>query len=143
MDSILKWAGVIVLLIAVVAVVNGARHIWVNTAPDLVSPDGEHTVLDGMTGKLAVDKYIEIKKDKVKFNLPTIKTGVMMYQAQNGRYPKTLEEVVTSGELTPDVVRDENGVVFRLKIRQNQLILHGAGNDKIHSTTDDVHYVLN
>ncbi|MDP8245070.1 MAG: hypothetical protein P9L94_13385 [Candidatus Hinthialibacter antarcticus] len=138
----LKWAGIIVLLIVVIAAANGARYIWVNTAPDLVSPDGKHTVLDGMTGKLAVDKYLEIKEQKTEFNLPTIRTGVMMYQAQNGRYPKSLEEVVQSGELSPDIIRDNNGVVFQLKIMQNQIILNGAGSDKIHSTTDDVQYVL-
>lgn len=138
----LKWTGIIVALIVVIAAANGARYIWVNTAPDLVSPDGKHTVLDGMTGKLAVDKYLEIKENKVTFNLPTIRTGVMMYQAQNGRYPKTLEEVVQSGELSPDMIRDENGVVFQLKVMQNQIILNGAGSDKIHSTTDDVAYVL-
>ncbi|MBZ0255667.1 hypothetical protein K8I31_06370 [bacterium] len=139
-----KWVGIIVILVAVIAIANGARYIWVKTAPDLVSPDGKHTVLDGMTGKLAVDKYLEIKEHKTDFNLPTIKTGIMMFQAQNGRYPKSLEEVVQSGDLSPEVIRDEHGVEFEFKVaRQGHLLLYGAGSDKIHNTTDDVEYPLN
>lgn len=144
MGSMAKWVGIIVILVAVIAIANGARYIWVKTAPDLVSPDGKHTVLDEMTGKLAVDKYLEIKQQKTEFNLPTIKTGVMMFQAQNGRYPKSLEEVVQSGELSPEVIRDEHGVEFELKVAgQGHLLLYGAGSDRIHNTTDDVQYVLN
>ncbi|MBI1390933.1 MAG: hypothetical protein GC154_21085 [bacterium] len=143
MSSLGKWIAGIVILVVFVAVANGARTFWKKASKDMVSPDGKHTVLDGFTGKLAVDKYLEIKDKEPTFNFPTIRTGVMMFQTSHGRFPNSLDEVVNEGDLSPDVIRDQHGVPYQMRIEQRDMILTSAGADKVFSTTDDVEYKLN
>ncbi len=141
MGKTLKWIGIIfVLLIGV----NLIRIVVNKSKGALTSPDGKYDVIDGMVGRVGVDKYIEIKEERDTFNLPAFKTSLMMYQTQHGRFPRDIAEFESSGDVSPEITRDHNGKPYQMQILQDRLvILKGAGKDKIAGTTDDVEYKIN
>ncbi len=138
MKSIIKIGlAAIVLLVGI----NALRPVWEKAKVDLVSPDGKSSVIDGMIGKTAVDRYLEIKDKKDTFNLPAFKTGLVMFYTQHGRYPKDMQELEGAGDLSTDFTRDRFGNPFDLKVlNQKHIILHSVGKDRIRNTTDDLEY---
>lgn len=143
MKTLLRWVLGLVSLFVLVMIINGAKTLWQKIEPDLTSPDGEYDVLDGLTGNMAVDQYLKVREKSPTFNFPTIRTGVLMYMANHGRYPDRMEELTRSGELNADATRDPWGNVFEMRIEQNKLTLRSAGKDRISGTTDDVKHQMN
>lgn len=141
MGKTFKWIGLIAILIV------GANFMRVaidKSKTALKSPDGKYDVIDGMVGKVAVDKFIEIKEERDTFNLPAFRTSLMMFQTQNGRFPRDIAEFENSGDASPDITRDHWGTPYQMKVIDHRtVILHGAGKDRIQGTTDDVEYTIN
>lgn len=138
-----RWVGAVVVLAILAIAANVVRGVWVNVVPSLKSEDGEHSVLDGLTGKMAVDQYLSVQEKSPTFNFPAIRTAVMMYYANHGRYPTSLEEVARDGTLSRDAMRDQFGNPFELSINGNRMKLQSAGRDRIRGTTEDLEFVLN
>lgn len=140
MGTTLKWIGIV---IALLITVNVVRVVVSKSKAALTSPDGKYDVVDGLVGRVGVDKFIEIKEERDTFNLPAFKTSLMMYQTQHGRFPKDMEEFESSGEVSPEITRDHWGKPYKMRIINDRTaILHGSGKDKIQGTTDDVEYKI-
>jgi hypothetical protein len=140
MSKTLKWSGII---IALLITVNVARVVVTKSKEALTSPDGKYDVVDGLVGRVGVDKFLEIKEERDTFNLPAFRTSLMMYQTQHGRFPTTMEEFESSGEVSPEITRDHWGKPYKMKIiNDRSVLLHGSGKDKIQGTTDDVDYKI-
>lgn len=138
MGKTLKWLGI---FIALLIVVNVVRVVAKKSKEALTSPDGKYDVVDGMVGRVGVDKFIEIKEERDTFNLPAFRTSLMMYQTQHGRFPRTMEEFESSGEVSPEITRDHWGKPYKMRVVNDRTVyLHGSGKDKIQDTTDDVEY---
>jgi len=140
MKTALKW---LVILIALLAGANAGRSLYNKAKQDLVSPDGKHDVVDSFIGKTALDNYLEIENERDTFNLPALKTSLMMFQTQHGRFPRNLSELEQSGDASADVTRDRFGNEYEMRAIDNRtILLHSAGKDKIKGTTDDIEYQL-
>ncbi len=140
MKTALKW---IAIIIALLIGANAGRSLYHKAAKDMVSTDGKHDVIDHFIGKTALDNYLEIENERDTFNLPALKTGVMMFQTQHGRFPRTVAELEQGGGVSPEATRDRFGNPFELRALDNRtLLLHSAGKDKIKGTTDDIEYRL-
>ncbi|MBN2328826.1 MAG: hypothetical protein JXR73_16925 [Candidatus Omnitrophica bacterium] len=140
MAKILKWVGLIVLLIAAVNVV---RIIAVKSKKAVTTPDGKYDVIDGMIGKVALDQFQNVKEKRDSFNIPAFKTGLMMFQTQHGRFPRDMAELESSGDIGRDVTRDQYGNLFQMEMKNNRtVILFSAGKDKIKGTTDDLEFQI-
>lgn len=141
MKSFGKWIAILGGLVAVVAMANGVRYVYTHSKEALTTPDGRYDVVDGMVGKIAVDRFLEIKEKRDTFNLPAFKTSLVMFYTQHGRYPRDMQELTQSGDLSPDLARDRFGNPFQLKIFNHKIaIVESAGPDKIKGTTDDIRY---
>lgn len=143
MKTLLKWVMGLGFLLLLMMGINGAITLWQDIEPDLTSPDGEYDVLDGLTGNMQVDQYLKVREKSHTFNFPAIRTGILMYMANHGRYPETLDQLTRSGDLSPDAVQDPWGNPFSLQIEQNQATLRSAGKDRIAGTTDDIQHRMN
>jgi len=134
------WKALAILIVLFIGV-NIAKKVINITKTALTSPDGKYDVVDGMVGKLGVDKFLEIKAKRDTFNLPAFKTGLMMFQTQHGRFPKDMAELESAGDVGSEVTRDRFGNQFHMQVmRDKSIILMSAGKDKIKGTTDDLKY---
>jgi len=140
MVKILKWTGLVILLIAAV---NGVRYIAVKSHDAITTPDGQYDAVDGMIGKMALDQFQNVKEKRDSFNIPAFKTGLMMFQTQHGRFPRDMAELESSGEIGRDLTRDQYGNLFQMEMKNNRtIILFSAGKDTISGTTDDVRFQI-
>lgn len=140
MKPVVKWLLVMVLLFVGA---NAFRTLKEKFWKENLSPDHKDDVIDSLIGRTAVDRYVEINEERDSFNLPALKTDIMMFQTQNGRFPRDMEELENSGDATSDLTHDRFGNRYDMKILPNNIILlHSAGRDKIRGTTDDVEYSL-
>ncbi len=134
------WKSLVILIVLFIGV-NIAKKVINITKTALTSSDGKYDVIDGMVGKVGVDKFLEIKEKRDTFNLPAFKTGLMMFQTQHGRLPKDMAELENAGDVGSEVTRDRFGNQFHMQIMNNKsVILMSAGKDKIKGTTDDLKY---
>ncbi len=132
----------IVGLIVIVLLANGARALYTYWEKSQ-DPNREPDVLDHVTGKSSVDKFLQIKKKKDNFNLSALRTQMAMFYTQHGRYPKSMQELEQAENVSPDLTHDQYGNYFQLQFnQQNKPVLQSAGPDEIHGTTDDVQYPL-
>lgn len=106
------------------------------------SPDRKPDAIDHVIGRTSLDRLEEIKKKKDNFNLPAIKSAVMMFYTQHGRYPRSMAELEASGDLSPNYTHDQFGTPYDIRIVQDKLYLFGAGPDRIKGSTDDLKYPL-
>ena len=133
---------VLVLLIALI-VAGNMFHTAQKKLREIHNTDKkEYDVIDGLTGRYAVDQYLKIKEEKDTLNLPALKTSLVMFFTQHGRYPRNLEELERSGDANPELTHDRFGNRYELKIDRNVIILSSPGKDKIKGTTDDLQYTL-
>jgi len=139
--KVLKGFALIVLL---VVVANVGRILISKASKGMTSSDGKSDFIDGMIGKTAVDRYLEIKGKEDSFNFPALKTGIMMFYTQHSRYPRNMAEFERSESVNQDVTRDRYGKPYVLRfMKKNLLLLNSSGKDRIQGTTDDVEYRLN
>lgn len=101
----------------------------------------EYDVLDGLIGRQAVGQYNRVKELKSSFNVPAFKTTMVMFHTQNGRYPRTIEELERSGDANREMTRDRYGNQYFMQMRDNKHVrLLSAGRDRIRGTTDDMEF---
>ncbi|RJP23462.1 MAG: hypothetical protein C4527_20380 [Candidatus Omnitrophota bacterium] len=136
------WIKVFLAILVFGIAVNVFDRLRESYNKEIRSPDHKPGVLEGLTGKTAVDQYLAIQEKSDTFNLPALKTAFMMFFAQQGRYPANLEELERSGDVNSDLTRDQYGNRYVMKMTQNVLILSSAGKDKIRGTTDDIEHHL-
>ncbi len=106
-------------------------------------PNRESDVIDGLIGREAVDQYTRIKEMKDQFNVPALKTTLVMFQTQHGRYPRSMQELAQSGNANRDITHDRFGNPYQIQIRDNRhVLLQSAGRDRIQGTTDDVKHTF-
>lgn len=139
MKSLFKWLLVIGLIYIGATTFKYMRAYMIKVTAD----PNHHDVLDGLTGKMAVDYYTDIKEKQDTFNLPAFRTGMVMFYTQNGHYPRDIQEMDQSGDISPDLTHDRFGSLYELRrTGQNSFMLHSAGRDRIQGTTDDVEYTV-
>lgn len=136
---LLRWVVGLAVLLFLAAGINEMMQLFQETQQNMeeASSDGA-SVLDGLTGKAAVDAYLNVKEKAPSFQIPAIRTGVMMYMTQEGHPPQSLLEVVEAGYLSRDVLADPYGNPVDAIIRQDEILLRSAGPDEVRNTTDDV-----
>jgi hypothetical protein len=140
MKPALKWILVIVLLFVGA---NAFRTLKEKFWKDNLSRDHKEDVIDSLIGRTAVDRYVEINEEKDTFNFPALKTDIMMFQTQHGRFPRDMEELENDGDASSDLTHDRFGNRYDMKILPNNILeLYSAGRDKIRGTTDDVEYSM-
>lgn len=139
MKIVLRW---IIGILIVFGLAKGYEKLSQWSWKENLSPDHKPDVIDGIIGRTALDRYQEIKKNKDALNLPVYKSSVAMFVTQHGRYPHTMEELVNSGELSPDLARDQYGNAFEIRPQQKGILLRSAGPDKIKSSTDDLEFKI-
>ncbi len=139
MKTWLKIILFIVLLGIVVNVFDWLRNSYIE---EINSPDHEPGVIEGLTGKTAVDQYLKIEKKSDTFNLPALKTALMMFYTQHGRFPKNLVELEQSGEAGSEVTHDPFGNRYDMQTMNHVIILSSPGKDRIRGTTDDIEHRL-
>jgi len=134
MDRFITFGiGIVLLIIAA----NVGRYIYTNM------PDPEKkNVVDGLTGNMQIQKFLDVKEKQDIFNLPAIRTSFSSFYIQHGRYPRNLMELEKSENVSANLLYDQNGVEFKLVYKQEKPILLGAGDDTIHGTTDDIAYSI-
>lgn len=112
---------------------------WIRESiPKIKQAAKEPNVVDDFIGKTALDQYAEIKKEADLFNLPALRTEIMMFYTQKGRYPQSMQELDRSGEASSNATRDKRGNLLDLKILQNKAFVTSPGGDRIFGTTDDI-----
>lgn len=104
----------------------------------------EYDVLDGLIGRQAVGQYNRVKELKDSFNVPAFKTTMVMFHTQNGRYPRSMEELERSGDANREMTHDRYGNLYFMQMHDNKHVrLQSAGRDRIRGTTDDLEFKFN
>ncbi len=134
------WLKIILIILLFGVAANLFQRLRDSYEEEIRSPDHEPGVMEGLTGKTAVDQYLNIKEKSDSFNLPALKTGLMMFYTQRGRYPRSMEELERSGEIGTDVTHDPYGNRYDMNVQNNQVIISSPGKDQIRGTTDDIEH---
>lgn len=134
MKSTLKMFAIIFAVLIGLVVLGFIK----DSIPKIEKAAKEPNIVDDFIGKTAIDRYTEIKGEADTFNLPALRTEIMMFYTQKGRYPKSMEELDQSEESTSSATRDKHGKLLDLKIIQNKAFVTSPGSDRIFGTTDDI-----
>lgn len=135
MKETVKMFAIIIGILLCLIVLGFVKKSFVKMADVAKKPN----FVDDFIGKTAVDRYTEIKakSDNMTFNLPAIRTSIMMFYAEKGRYPSSMEELENSGDGNSGITRDKHGKMLDLKIMDHKALITAPGADRILGTTDD------
>jgi len=88
MRSTLKMVGVLLCVLLGLVVFAVVKE----TLPKIKKAAREPNAVDDFIGKTAVDRYLDIQEKSESFNLPALRTSIMMFYTENGRYPQSMQE---------------------------------------------------
>ena len=137
MKEILKKFVVFIGILVCLLILGLVKKSFVKIAEEAKKPN----LVDDFIGKTSLDRYEQIKDraDHLEFNLPSIKTSIMMFYAEKGRYPSSMEELENSGDGNSGITRDKHGKMLDLKILEDhKALITAPGPDRIMGTTDDI-----
>ncbi len=90
--------------------------------------------IDYVTGKTPITAG---QKAKAKLIETSIRNAVNYYEVMEGKKPGSLEELVDTGYLSRQYLKDEWGRKLITERRNNKLIVRSIGPDKKPDTADD------
>jgi hypothetical protein len=134
MRSTLKMVGVLLCVLLGLVVFAVVKE----TLPKIKKAAREPNAVDDFIGKTAVDRYLDIQEKSESFNLPALRTSIMMFYTENGRYPQSMQELEDRGGASSSVTRDKRGALLDLQITNQEATITSPGNDRIFGTTDDI-----
>ncbi|MFH1739511.1 MAG: hypothetical protein ABIH23_10935 [bacterium] len=139
MDRVIKLI-LLVILLAVAA--RGYQHLRAKRIAEESSPDHKMDATDLMIGRGDIQRYLDIKKNSPEFNLPALKTAMMQFHINKGRFPQNLAELETDNLAGRDLTHDRFGQPYHLKYEGRTALLTSPGEDKQAGTEDDIKLTL-
>lgn len=108
------------------------------TSRDLARADRVSDDIDTLLGARHVEYLQRGKNAAVQMELVNVKSALIMFHMNKGRYPESIEELVNEGYIDRAALSDAWFQEYRYEIADNVLVVTSPGADRIKNTADDI-----
>ncbi len=125
-----------ILGILCLVVIGRLAFVWIQRGLNTVEEAADDS-------SAAVENYLQ-QTDKIREDLTAsndrraIGQAIKMFVINNGRAPKSIEELVQSGNLSAGSTKDPFGQAYRFTVGKQNIVVISAGRDRVIDTEDDI-----
>ena len=119
-----------ILGILCLVVIGRLAFVWIQRGLNTVEEAADDS-------SAAVENYLQ-QTDKIREDLTASNDRRAIGQAINGRAPKSIEELVQSGNLSAGSTKDPFGQAYRFTVGKQNIVVISAGRDRVIDTEDDI-----
>lgn len=125
-----------ILGILCLLVIGRLAFVWIQQGLNKIDEAADET-------SAATEKYLQ-QADRVRESLTAsndrraIGQAIKMFVINNSRAPKSIEELVQSGNLNAGSTKDPFGQAYRFTVGKQNIDVISAGRDRVIDTEDDI-----